>query len=331
MANQKILEKPTKLVTHVSQFLKKRSIHGKKICLGYSGGVDSTALLHILQKCQRFVGFTISLAHVNHGWRTESDYEADQIKKFAQENELELYLHTIPKNDWENNIEDRYRQERLHFFLKLYRENAFDILMLAHHAQDMAETVLKRVLEGASLYKIVGLKKEISYHGMPICRPLLSVNKKKLIQYADDHNLTHFEDSTNLDQKYLRNRMRHTLFPTVEKYFQKGIYKNLLKLSDRCLDLEKYLDKNTQKFYPLIRRQAWMIIIDFSCFIHLERIEVDFFLRCVFESEGVKGLSSSQMSTIVTCLIENKYGKNTRTKNFALRIHGKILYIEPIR
>lgn len=330
MANQKILEKPTKLVTYVSRFLKKRSTYGKKICLGYSGGVDSTALLHILRKCQRFVEFTISLAHVNHGWRTESDCEADQIQKFAQENELELYLHTIPKNDWKNNIEDRYRRERLHFFQKLYRENAFDILMLAHHAQDMAETVLKRVLEGASLYKIVGLKKEISYFGMPIYRPLLSVSKKDLIRYVEDHNLTHFEDSTNLDQKYLRNRMRHTLFPTVERCFQKGISKNLLKLSDRCLDLEEYLHRNTQKFYPRVCSSAGMTIVDFSCFMHLERIEVDFFVRCFLESIGA-ALSSSQISTVVTCLIENKYDKNTRTKDFALRIHGKILYIEPIR
>lgn len=329
MANQKILEKSTKLVTHVSRFLKKRSIYGKKICLGYSGGVDSTALLHILRKCQRFVGFTISLAHINHGWRTESDYEADQIKKFAQENELELYLHTIPRNDWKNNLEDRYRRERYHFFQRLYRENVFDILILAHHAQDMAETVLKRVLEGASLHKIIGLKEEISYFGMPIYRPLLSVSKKDLIRYAEDHSLANFEDSTNLDQKYLRNRMRHTLFPMVEKCFQKKICKNLLRLSDRCQVLEKYLERKTEKFYPGVCRQAEVTTVDFSSFRHLEKIEVDFFVRGLLESLGAS-LSSNQISTIVTCLIENKYDKNTKTKDFALRIHGKILYIEPI-
>lgn len=330
MTNQKILEKPTKLVTNTSRFLKKKLLCGKKICLGYSGGVDSTALLHILQKCQRFVDFSISLAHVNHGWRLESDSEADQIRKFSEKNELQLYLHTIPKNNWKSNIEDRYRQERMSFFHKLYEENVFDVLFLAHHAQDRAETVLKRVLEGSSLHKIGGLKGEICYYGMLIYRPLLSIDKKELIRYVGYHKLTHFEDSTNLDQRYLRNRMRHTLFPQIEQYFQKGISKNLLKLSDRCHALEEYLQRKTEKFYLGVDRQAELTTVDFSSFSHLERIEVDFFLRCLLASIAAT-LSSSQISTVVTCLIENKYNKSTRTKDFALRIHGKILYIEPIR
>lgn len=330
MVNKKILEKPTKLVVHVSKFLKKKSIYEKKVCLGYSGGIDSTALLHILRKCQRFVNFTISLAHVNHGWRKEADLEADQIRNLSQENGIELYLYRVPENDWKNNIEDRYRKERLHFFQTLYRENAFDILILAHHAQDVAETVLKRVLEGASLYKIAGLKEDIAYCGMPIYRPLLSLYKKDLIQYVGDHNLRYFEDRTNLDQKYLRNRMKHTLFPVLEKCFQKKISKNLSKLSERCHTLEGYLQKNTRKFYPMVRQQAAITIVDLSPFSHLEKIEIDFFLRCLLESLG-GSFSSSQIATVVTCLIENKYNKITKTKDFALRIHGKILYIEPIR
>lgn len=330
MANQKILEKPAKLIISISEFLKRKSLVGKRICLGYSGGIDSTALLDVLRNCQKLVNFTLSLAHVNHGWRKESNLEMQQIQKFSQENELKAYLYTIPKHSWKNNIEERYRQERLDFFRRLYLENAFDILILAHHAQDAAETTLKRVLEGASLTKIAGLKEKTSYLGMPIYRPLLSVEKKELIQYIEDHKLTYFEDSTNFDQKYLRNRMRHTLLPFVERYFQKGISKNLLKLCNRCRYLEEYLIRKTEKFYAGVYNQTEIITLDFSSFPHLEQVEVDFFLRRVLESLGAV-LSSNQIATIVTCLIENKYDKRTNTKDFALRIHGKILYIEPIR
>lgn len=329
MTNQKLLETSPRLVTNVSRFLKKKLIYGKKICLGYSGGIDSTALLHILQKCQRFVDFSLSIAHVNHGWRIESNYEADQIKKFSQENKLQLYLHTIPKQNWETNIEDRYRKERMRFFQRLYRENNFDILFLAHHAQDRAETVLKRILEGSSLHKIAGIKEETFYYEMPIYRPLISINKNDLLHYVKDYKLIYFEDNTNYDQKYLRSRMRQTLFPLIEKHFQKGILKNLLKLADRCQILEEYLQKRTEKFYKGIRTKGGCIIVDFSSFDSLERIEVDFFLRSLLASLGVT-LSSSQIFTVLTCLIENKYDKSTRTKDFTLRIHGKILYIEPI-
>ena len=283
MANQKILEKPTKLIISIAEFLKRKSIVGKRICLGYSGGIDSTALLDILRNCQKFVNFTISLAHVNHGWRKESIFEMQQIQKFSQENELKAYLYTIPKHSWTNNIEERYRQERLHFFRRLYVEDAFDVLILAHHAQDAAETTLKRILEGASLTKLAGLKEKTSYLGMPIYRPLLSVKKKQLTQYVEDHNLTYFDDSTNFDQKYLRNRMRHTLLPLVERCFQKGISKNLVKLSNRCHDLEEYLMKNTEKFYAGVYNQTEIITIDFSSFPSLEPVEVDFFLRRFLE------------------------------------------------
>lgn len=330
MANQKILEKPAKLIISISEFLKRKSIVGKRICLGYSGGIDSTALLNILQNCQKLVNFALSLAHVNHGWRKESDFEMQEIQKFSRQNELKAYLYTIPKHSWRNNIEERYRRERLNFFRRLYLENAFDVLILAHHAQDAAETTLKRVLEGASLTKIVGLKEKTSYLGMPIYRPLLSVQKKELIQYIKDHNLTYFDDSTNFDQKYLRNRMRHTLFPSIERDFQKGISKNLVKLSSRCRALEEYLMRKTEKFYVGIYNQTEIITLDFSSFPQLEQVEVDFFLRRFLESLGAV-LSSNQIATIVTCLIENKYDKRTNTKDFALRIHGKILYIEPIR
>lgn len=330
MANEKILEKPAKLIICINEFFKREAIVGKRICLGYSGGIDSTALLDILRNCQKFVNFTLSIAHVNHGWRKESNFEMQQIQKFSEQNALKAYLYTIPNHSWRNNIEDRYRRERLHFFQKLYLENAFDILILAHHAEDAAETTLKRVLEGATLTKLRGLREKAFYQGMPIYRPLLSVRKRDLIEYVKNRNLTYFDDNTNSDQKYLRNRIRHTLLPLVERYFQKGISKNLLKLSARCRSLEDYLVRNTEKFYAGVYNQTEIITLDFSSFSRLEPIEVDFFLRRFFESVGVV-LSSSQIATIVTCLIENKYDKRTHTKNFALRIHGKILYIEPIR
>lgn len=330
MANQKILKKPTKLITTVSEFLKKKSIIGKRVCLGYSGGIDSTVLLAILQTCQKFVNFTLSIAHINHGWRKESIFEMQEIEKLSKEKKLKAYLYTIPKHSWTNNIEERYRQERLHFFRRLYLAKAFDVLILAHHAQDAAETTLKRVLEGAHLTKIGGMKEKASYMGMPIYRPLLSIEKQELIQYIEDHNLTYFDDSTNSDQTYLRNRMRHTLLPIVERNFQKSISKNLVRLSRRCHELEEYLARNTEKFYAGVYKQTEIITLDFSSFPSLEQVEVDFFLRRFLESLGAV-LSSSQITTIVTCLIENKYNKHTNTKDFTLRIHGKILYIEPIQ
>lgn len=132
----------------------------KPLLLGYSGGPDSKALLYALLECDA----RPHLAHVDHGWREESRAEAEECR--AEAIKLGLPFHTIrldiPKK------EDAARIARFSFFQSLYRTGPFQALLLAHQADDLAETVLKRTLEGAHLAFLGGMEAASRQFGMAV-------------------------------------------------------------------------------------------------------------------------------------------------------------------
>ena len=138
------------LVQKVKAFLDSHWKPGSPFLLGYSGGPDSKALLYILLECRKVLPLELCLAHVDHGWRKEGREEAEAIAREADKLGLQLFAHrleAIPNR----NIEAEGRKERTCFFQNVYREICAQGLLLAHQADDQAETVLKRLLEGAHL------------------------------------------------------------------------------------------------------------------------------------------------------------------------------------
>jgi len=213
----------------VKDFLSIRLKKGAKLLLALSGGSDSLALLHLLIECRASLDFDLHIAHIDHGWREESLEEAKILEKLARSLRLPFHLHIlkeIPDKDRENQC----RIQRLQFFSTLHKQYHFQALLLAHHADDQAETVLKRICEGASWRGLGGLLEEKEIDGLPIWRPLLSVRKKRLETYLSQKHLTPFQDKTNLDPAYLRGRMRSKIFPDLEVAFGKQIGNNLVKL-----------------------------------------------------------------------------------------------------
>ena len=143
------------------------------------------------------------------------------------------------------NREDSARKARLAFFQKVAK-NGMQAVLLAHQAEDLAETVLKRVLEGAHLPFIGGMREiVVQEEGPPIWRPFLSVRKEKILMFLQKRSLSFFQDATNLEPTYLRGRMRSSLFPDLEKTFGKEFVKNLLLLSERTFEFKEYLDRKT--------------------------------------------------------------------------------------
>ena len=225
-------------VLRVKEFLSKNWDKKSPLLLGLSGGPDSKALLYSLLDagCK-----AIHIAHVDHGWRKESSSEADALKREIET--LDLPFHFIRlDNVPTSNQEDQARKERLHFFQSLFHETSFQALLLGHHADDLAETILKRVFEGAHLSNLKGMQEMSLFKGMPIWRPLLGIQKKEIFEFLQEHRISCFTDPTNEDPKYLRSRLRREMFPYLERCFGKKIINNLCLLSERAGELHQYLD-----------------------------------------------------------------------------------------
>ena len=125
------------------------------------------------------------------------------------------------------NLEDYCRIKRYEFFEKIANEHNLDSVFVAHHADDVAETSLKRVFEGATLAFLSGMKESSKYKGLLVYRPLLSFTKKDLKKYLLSKGSNYINDTTNDDEKYLRARFRKKIIPDLSKSFGKEISKNL--------------------------------------------------------------------------------------------------------
>jgi tRNA(Ile)-lysidine synthase len=214
----------------------------RPLALGFSGGPDSKALLYALLEA----GVDkLHLAHVDHGWREESGAEAARLQTEAEK--LGLTFHTVRLEKPEGgNWEDASRKKRLAFFRSVYEKTGAAALLLAHTANDLAETVLKRLLEGAHLANFRGMEKVSQFEGMVIWRPFLDVKKEELLRFLEERGLKPLIDPSNVDPSYLRARMRMETLPWLAKSFGKEILDNLNLLSSRSSELKSYLDRQIE-------------------------------------------------------------------------------------
>jgi tRNA(Ile)-lysidine synthase len=284
------------------QFLNVHWDQKRPLLLGYSGGPDSKALLYALIEC----GVKPHIAHVDHGWREESREEADCLKKEAEH--LNCPFFTIRLNI--EKTEDAARKARLTFFSSLMDNYA--ALLLAHQADDLAETVLKRILEGAHLPHLGGMEPVSEQNGMKIWRPLLNVRRSEILQFLNDRSLTPLIDSSNFDPAYLRARMRSEIFPFLNQAFGKETTENLTLLSERAYELKQYLDRQVAS--APIYQGPWGTLVDLS---GLETIEQ----RHLLQKIG-KPLSRDHLETLLQWLKNGAKSKQLILKTKKILVDG---------
>ena len=280
----------------LKDFLKRNYTPGKPLLLGLSGGADSLALLSLLLECAREFSIELHLVHVDHGWREESGEQADQLRALATELKLPFHLKKLALGQ---TSEEVARRERLNFFSQLFSTLQAQALLLAHHADDQGETVLKRVLEGASLFALGAMQQIALHEGMVIWRPLLSVRKAELANWSKMRGLEPFDDSTNRDRRFLRARMRTEILPSLSKSFGKEVGKNLLRLGETASEINEYLEEQTQPYFAPERLiiGPFGTLWDLSTLFPLKSLELKYALKKFFVKESIS-LSHSSFEQI---------------------------------
>ena len=292
------------IVQTVKRFLKQNFRQGKTLLLGLSGGPDSLALLHLLIESQKGLSFELHVAHVDHRWRKESCEEASFLKEYVQKLKIPFHLHTLAEGC---SSEQRAREERLLFFSSLVHKLESQALILGHHGDDQSETVLKRILEGASLSLMGGMTPSSRWKEMTIWRPLLGHSKKEIYAFLEKRGIAYFEDVTNLDPKFLRARMRKTIFPELGRHFGKEVSMNLRRIGNSMHELKEYLDHQVEKYFEVVEKTSDVTTIDFNAFERLEGVEIKAFFKRLSEQEDFF-VSHAALETIYE-LIKNNFSK----------------------
>lgn len=308
----------------LKKFLDKNLDLKKPILLGLSGGVDSSALLDLLLQYKNNYPLDLHVATIDHGWREESFCEAEIIKKRMKKLNITFHFKKLNLKK-EGNLENVSREERFLFFKKLSKKYNFQAVLLAHQKNDLAETVLKRLLEGANLFSLTSMSKTSKFDGMTIWRPLLDVSRKELISYLKKNKITYFNDATNENTKYLRAKMRKDIFPFLQKNFNKQILDNLKILSIRSTDLDSYLETKLQHFFNKLKKCPLGVCIDLKDVKHI--LELKYILKKISFDEKID-LSRDIIEQLSFWLINKKANLRLKLKNanlFADRGHFFIL------
>ena len=189
---------------------------GGKALLGLSGGRDSVALLHLLLAAGHR---DLVVCHLNHALRgRESDEDAAFVRSLAESHGLAC---EIAKTDVRArakkkhlSIETAAREARHAFFKRLCRQHRTCEVLLAHHADDQAETILGNMLRGCGLDGLVGMRLVTRLDaGIQLLRPLLRTRRSEVDAYVMDQALAYREDSSNASPGHRRNRIRHEALP----------------------------------------------------------------------------------------------------------------------
>ncbi|MDQ6962604.1 MAG: tRNA lysidine(34) synthetase TilS [Mariprofundaceae bacterium] len=185
----------------------------KYLAVAWSGGLDSTALLLALKQ----QGHQVVAWHIDHGWCPQSTHNAMLLAEWAKDWHIPFFK-THLTGISESNKEARSRQLRYQQFSIWSKEQQVHILATAHHADDQAETVCMRLLQGSGSRGCQGIPYRRTMEDLTLIRPCLRLSKQMLESALKEANIPWLEDASNTDTRFLRNQIRHQLFPQMEKH-----------------------------------------------------------------------------------------------------------------
>lgn len=286
----------------LKKFLIKNADLKFPVLLGLSGGPDSMALFHLLVELKNEGLINFAIAHVNHNWRAESPAERDQLKEMAFKTNVSFHLLEIDPENLKGNLELACRLERIKFFKTLCDEFSYQAVILGHHLDDQAETVLKRLFEGATLPRLRGLKNKTVIEGLTIWRPFLESRKRDIEHFLKEKNLMSFYDSTNQDPKFMRARFRTEIIPGLSLAFGKDITEPLYRLGIESLELDEYFNEKFKSNLSEVKEGDAGCYLDFSKVNNL--FEIKYLIRLFTDKKGFF-MSHAMVSTACHLLQTN--------------------------
>ncbi len=245
---------------------------------GVSGGADSVCLLHILWRLRAERPFRLAVVHVNHGLRTEAGADAKFVRRLCEEWEIPFFLREADAAGYAAlhgiSTEEAGRQLRYQAFAETLAkmEDAMaagsfgeqeDVkaelrttaekkavcgrcrVAVAHNAQDRAETMLFHLFRGTGLKGLSSIRPVRE----TVIRPLLQLSREEIEVYLTAQGLSWCEDSTNGEDAYVRNRIRHHILPFAEQEICSGAVAHMGELADLLAETEDYLSRETERLY----------------------------------------------------------------------------------
>ena len=225
-----------------------------KIICGVSGGPDSICMLDILKNLRKEIGFEIVVCHINHLIREEAILDEEYVINYCKENDIKCYVKRIDVKNYANNnkqgTEEAGRTVRYEFFEAILKKENANKIAIAHNKNDKIETIIMNMLRGTGVSGLKGIepKRDNRY-----IRPLIEIERTRIEEYCEKHNLQPRIDKTNFINDCTRNKIRNIVIPYIKEEFNPNIINTIDRLSNVIDEEDKYLEKNTIEVFEKIK------------------------------------------------------------------------------
>jgi tRNA(Ile)-lysidine synthase len=321
---------PQQLHAFLKEVFLARKLINPKLTLGLSGGLDSIVLLHLLAETNKSLPFQLRAHHIHHGLSANADAWADFCADICKK--LNLSFTTSKVNINKNSglgVEAAAREARYKALLADEPDLMYpDFILLAHHQDDQAETLLLQLARGAGVKGLAGM----GAINEKLLRPLLNVPRGTLEVYAKEHNLAWIEDESNSDTKFDRNFMRHEVLPVLEKQYS-SIRQTISRAAQHMAEADILLDELAEQDIKngLVNNQQ----LQLAPLTKLSKARIKNALRWWLLQNGCDAPSAAQLQQITQQLFFAKADADIKIKVSASlilrRFQGSVYLIKNVQ
>lgn len=241
----------TPLHAQIHRTLRQRQLLPKNqnILIAVSGGQDSLCLTKLLLDLQAKWEWKIAICHCDHRWRKDSEANANHVEKLAQNWQLPFYLKITNQ---ELKSEAAAREWRYQALINIAQTHNYNYIVTGHTASDRAETLIYNLTRGSGSDGLQSLTwQRYLTKNIQLIRPLLEITRLQTAEFCSEFQLPIWEDSTNEELKYKRNRIRLELIPYLKQNFNPQVEKALAQTAELLQAevefLENFAEETLQK------------------------------------------------------------------------------------
>ena len=291
----------------------------KKIYVGYSGGPDSTALLHLLYLNNIA---NIEAIHINHNISDNSLEWEEHCRKTSEKLGIKCHLESVKVKTDGDGLESAARKARYKIFTKYLKKD--EQILLGHHSNDAAETFLLRLFRGTGLDGLESLRVKRKVGEGYLIRPLINVSKESILFFLKEKKISFVKDESNSSQDHDRNYVRNTIIPSIEKRWA--------NVSSRISNTSNFIKIRNDSYEMLFEEKYDHLIGDKIPVNALKKIQKPFLvdvIRFSIKKQNIAMPSKKVIEQILKTFIESNPGPKSEvswTRADKEQSGGKIFY-----
>jgi len=320
-----------RFLKNLFSFIKEHTDKNDQYVLAISGGPDSMVLLDVFQALNKTYPIGFCVANVDHRMRNESSLEQSCLKAHCEEKGIPFFGECVEIKKLKRtlgaktSLEQLARDERVRILKSIKTAFHAQWIVTAHHQDDLLETFFLRLLRGTGLNGIHTLNRVDGF----FLRPLLDYPKESILDYAAKKGLFYFEDHTNEDIRFLRNKIRHRLIPYLKQEYGSKINQVLVRDIENLKNADKVLEKALASKMEQVTINQEVAEMNQDLILQESRaFQREFLLRIYQKWRGTPvGLTAKKLENICARLLKNGDFETTITRSIRfIRSQSKIAF-----